>query len=855
MLHFLRLATLGVSLVVLPVLPSAEPQQGRPRRSLTDAEGDPLPADAVARIGTTRLRHAAEVTSLAFSPDGKRLSSATLWFDVGVWDARTGQGLAFRTSRQGKGLFRATVSPDGSLFAGRTDEGELGVQEALSGKFLHRFATKKERCVGLVFSRDNRWLASAEGDVSSYLWDLQTGKLVHQWETRPRASFDALCHAFTPDGAVFIQAQAAGITIWDVKTGKKIRSIDSKKDGEWPGAVAVSPDGELLAVRIAYGRVDLWDIKTGRLVRTIAGPWSDVGPVFSPDGKHIVVGQEEGQIDFWEVETGKLARTLTVPREASPTSLAFSLAGKLLAGGGSDHVIRVWDLASGKELLPANHRLAGTPAVRFHSDGKTLLVHCQYEVNRKYATIDPRLSFWDLQGKLVREVKLASERAHEFGLSSDAGTVAYGVGPNFGFMFRPTPNEYLKSSIRLCDVASGKQVVNVEGVPCQIHDFTFSPDDRFLLVNAFNAGPNPEDYHHFDTLQIWKRKTPHSLEKVADLPVLYFLSGYAVAPDSRWVVVTTRQSCQFFECETGKLLRNYPDAPGSVVAVSSSGRVLVSRDANDARTGKEVLVWEKATGKTICNLECKPGQTDWAPLAVSPDGRFIAGCLDREVIALWDAFTGKQLGTLEGHRGDINSLCFSPDGRFLVSASADTTILIWDWKKKLPNAPENAPLPAKQLDQLWQDLQASDAQPAYLAIKALAQSPDQAIGLLRKKATAAGTEPPFKQWIDELDSDSFKVRTNAMKELTSAGERAEAALHEALARPLTLEARRRIELLLERLPGAPPHPTTLAALRSLEVLEMINTPEAHKLIEEIGQSPGDPLRKREAEQTLKRLKH
>jgi hypothetical protein len=83
-------------------------RKGRPA---TDAQGDPLPSNAVARTGTTRVRHAAHVSSLAFSADGKRIASTTIWFDLGVWDARTGESLAFRTRRQEQRLFRATVSP------------------------------------------------------------------------------------------------------------------------------------------------------------------------------------------------------------------------------------------------------------------------------------------------------------------------------------------------------------------------------------------------------------------------------------------------------------------------------------------------------------------------------------------------------------------------------------------------------------------------------------------------------------------------------------------------------------------------------------------------------------------------
>src|SRR5262249_45426592 len=154
------------------------------------------------------------------------------------------QSLAFRTRRQDKGLFRASVSPDGSLFAGRTADGKLGVQKSLDGTFLHRFSGKKEFCEGLVFSRDNRWMASADRDGNTFLWHLQSGKLSHQFKAKSQDSFDRSCHAFTPDGAIFIQARPDCITLWNTQTGKELRRIDAKKEGEWPGGAAVSPDGE-----------------------------------------------------------------------------------------------------------------------------------------------------------------------------------------------------------------------------------------------------------------------------------------------------------------------------------------------------------------------------------------------------------------------------------------------------------------------------------------------------------------------------------------------------------------------------------------------------------------------------------
>jgi hypothetical protein len=105
-----------------------------------------------------------------------------------------------------------------------------------------------------------------------------------------------------------------------------------------------------------------------------------------------------------------------------------------------------------------------------------------------------------------------------------------------------------------------------------------------------------------------------------------------------------------------------------------------------------------------------------------------------------------------------------------------------------------------------------------------------------------------------LDNEDYQVRESATKELSKSAEITEAALRQALAKALSAEARRRVTRLLDRLPTAAPHPATLVTIRSLELLEMINTPEVHRCIKEIIRGVGDPVQKREAEQTLERLK-
>src|SRR5262249_34093130 len=160
----------------------------------------------------------------------------------------------------------------------------------------------------------------------------------------------------------------------------------------------------------------------------------------------------------WDVATAKLTRKLSGAAEGYPASLAFSRDGKYLASGGQDHAVHLWDLAAGKEMVPPG-QLGGEGTASFLADGKTLLSHCRYGAVRFIASVDPRLGFWDLKGKSLRQATFDPKKAHDFATSPDATTVAFAHGPHFGVDFRPVPNKWLRSSIRLCDLASGKELV------------------------------------------------------------------------------------------------------------------------------------------------------------------------------------------------------------------------------------------------------------------------------------------------------------------------------------------------------------------------------------------------------------
>ncbi len=498
---------------------------------LTDTQGDPLPLGAAARIGTTQLRHGNQVASVAFSPDGKKIVS-TDWYSVGTWDVQSGRTLTFRMLDPQNSCW-PVLSADGSLIACRLKNQALGVQETDTGKVRSSFASVKGRVNNLVFSKDNRWLAFTGDEGTVSLWDVATEKLSRTWHLPQKD--DESRQAFSPDGKLLMNATHEGhIILWNVQTGKEMWHIEPRKDKHrdyYINGLDISPDGEVAAIMHHWARIELWHVKTGKFLREfeVHGSWS--GPRFSPDGKRLLCGTYNSpeEILQWDVALGTLACTLNGDPKGYAASFACSGDGKFLAVGGLDYAVHVWNLATGKLVSPPVN-LGGDVSVSILADGKTLLSTGGYWAHRLSGAVDPRFDTWDLTAKLLKQATFDAKGAHHFAISHDAGTVAFAIGPHFFSGHRPVPNGFLRSVIRLCDLENGQELAKVEGVPSQITDMKFSPDNRFLFANAFNAGPNDDDYHRVDVVQVWKRTSPTALAKIADLPSRYFTLSFSCAP-------------------------------------------------------------------------------------------------------------------------------------------------------------------------------------------------------------------------------------------------------------------------------------------------------------------------------------
>ncbi len=804
------------------------------QRTRTDRYGDPLPSGAIARIGTVRFRESGALFTLAYSRDGKLLASATgdQRGVVRIWDAATGKERLLLQPRAGQ-VYSIAFSPDGkklaSIGTGKDSQSApVCVWDIATGKRLWTFR-QPSWGYDVAFSPDDRRLAVAGRDNTVHFWDLQSGQDVLQLKGHQGLLWSL---AFSADGKMLATgSDDKTIRLWDAVSGKELRRlIATKRSAPY---VAFSPDSKVVAGGSNDGSVHLWDTATGRERLTIPGhdKWQKPrgftreGPapvVFSPDGQYLAAGYE-GIV--YDAATGK-ERCQLEEFHRWIRSLVFSPDGKILAGEASRR-IRFWDAATGKEIFKdTSHRDAVTCTV-FSPDGKQLYT----------ASYDGSVGAWDAATGQERFRFQAqcdwAFQGDKIALSPD-GTkaAAWLAGELFSWDVRkPKPVREHSDEV---DGYYSKQ------------GLTFSPQGIHIAASFSSKD---------ERIRLWANgaaKEPLLLEKCHSGG-----NGLVFSPDGKIMASGSSDgTASLWEVATGKNLCNLPGVKGHPGPTDrSSAAVFSLAFSPDGKTlalgGSDgtIGLWDKASSREIRSLLPSSGGWVWA-LAFSPDGKTLAAGYRDGTIRFWEFATGKIRRQWATQSGVILSLTFSPDGKLLASAGSDTTVLIWTADEQ--TKPRD--LSAEELDVFWRDLAGDEAVMAYRAIGILCAASGQTIPFLKAHLhpVAEVDARRLARLIADLDDEHFSVREKASAELAKYGDQAEAALRKTLEGKPSLEARRRIQAILEGL-NRPPSGEPVRQLRAVEILERIGTLPAQVILQSLAEGAPQAILTREAKATLERL--
>lgn len=274
----------------------------------------------------------------------------------------------------------------------------------------------------VAFSPDGARIASASNDSTARVWDVATGadlfSLPH--ETWVQAV------AFSPDGALIatggIQGFGGAVHVWDAATGEHVAELVH------PGyinSIAFSPDGALIASGSENdSSIHLWSFD---------GAWQEKSPLsghtdwiqavaFSPDGARLASAAVDRTARVWDIASG--TEVLMLQHPASVTSIAFSPDGALIVTGSEDGLVRLWDAATGDPVAELAGHLDMVTSVAFSPDGALIATASHDKTVRLWAFAGTWQESAVLQGHTdwVRSVAFSPDGAL-LGSGADDGNV------------------------------------------------------------------------------------------------------------------------------------------------------------------------------------------------------------------------------------------------------------------------------------------------------------------------------------------------------------------------------------------------------------------------------------------------
>ncbi len=610
--------------------------------------------DATTEKDTTQLTSLLYQSSISAAEKAMRfheLREARKWLDhapekLRGWEweflnARCDESLSSFPVEQ-KNITALDVSADGKRVALATADGSVTLYSLPGFTDPTQIGGHREAVYSVVFSEDASRLVTVSRDVTSRVWDVETGREISQIRLDNPGVAEA---CFSPSGKHVAtcswmmtsengERQVHGtVWVWNAETGE----IDAKQRvGVKPlDSIQWSDDGSKIVVGSWDGLVHVLDSRAN-LLKTLTVPVEGaytavISVAISDDGMYIAAGSKDRNAYVWLADSGDLVATMR-GHDGDVTSLRFIAGGQHLVTASVDGTCRIWATESGKSLQVLHGHAGSVTAIDVVGSGRQMV-----SMGR-----DQQIRLWDLKATYGAQTA--------FRIQPD-GTYTTTFSADGSRLFIACYDGH----VRVVDSKNGAALADWIAHDGSCNSLALSHDGSRLLTCSWDK-----------TAKVWNTADNRLAMTIDAAAGIY---DCAISPDGSTAALCIGNKLQLWNLETGEKTGECEGHKENLseVAFAPDGRTVAT-----AASGEQARIWNAAT----CELVATPGTASDAASSVlfSHDGLAIATG-HRGVVNIWDcgSYTHKQ--TIPIGDSPVSQLSFSADDTRLAIAS-DAVYLI-----------------------------------------------------------------------------------------------------------------------------------------------------------------------------------
>lgn len=398
-----------------------------------------------------------------------------------------------------------------------------------------------------------------------------------------------------------------------------------------------------------------WGLPDGAMARL--GKGKITGNIaFTPDGNRLAVASSIG-IWIYDVRPGKEKELdLLTGHTGSVTVIAFSPDGKILASGGKEGTIRLWDVVTGEQKKQLTGHKWTISSLAFSPDGQTLASAIGHEAEMipPQIGIEIDIKLWNIDtGEVAATFRGHGKDITSLAFSPDGKTLA---------------SSGKDSKVLLWNVATGRNTMLLTEHDENVFYIGFSPDGKTIATGSWD-----------DTVKLWDA-TIGSLKNTIIEKGFVGVSSVAFSPKDSTIAVGGHDIIRLWDLQTKTHIRSFKGHGGNISSIAFSPDSNTLATVGD-RFDNTIMLWDLQVARHRTTI--KDHTSAVTCLTYSPDGKTIASGMMNGDGYLWDAQTGERKATLKKHYDEIQFITYTSDGSTIMTGGRNRSVHQWEGRKRL----------------------------------------------------------------------------------------------------------------------------------------------------------------------------